>query len=170
MLQSVVEKIFLDLDPDARLSRWYRTEAFPAGSGPDFLNAAIALNSKMNPADLLAHLHAIERDHGRKRTKRWGPRTVDLDLLASGDLVLPDAGTWRHWHDLDPARQSAEWPEDLILPHPRMQDRAFVLVPLMDIAPGWRHPVLRRTVTEMHAELTPEELRGVELLKESGCQ
>ncbi len=154
----------------AKMSRWYATPAFPVGSGPDFINAAIALQNDAPPIEVLSHLHRIERMFGRERTLRWGPRTLDLDLIAADDMILPDLTTWRHWHDLPADRQSADTPEQLILPHPRLQDRAFVLVPLMDIAPDWVHPALRRSIAEMHADLTAEDLEGVRILADSACQ
>ncbi|MDQ2090741.1 2-amino-4-hydroxy-6-hydroxymethyldihydropteridine diphosphokinase [Marimonas arenosa] len=142
-------------------SRLFRTPAFPQGSGPDFVNAAAAFDCSLEPAALLALLHRVEAEHGRRRDIRWGARSLDLDLLALGDAVLPDTETWRHWHDLTPDRQTLEAPKLLILPHPRLQDRAFVLVPLAEIAPDWRHPVLGLTVTGMRDRLPPEDLAGV---------
>jgi 2-amino-4-hydroxy-6-hydroxymethyldihydropteridine diphosphokinase len=146
--------------PLPQVSRFFATPCFPAGAGPDYVNAAAILKVElgMTAAELLSCLHQIEVSFGRQRSQRWGMRTLDIDLLALGDLVLPDAETQTYWRNLDPHLQSTQVPSDLILPHPRLQDRAFVLAPLADVAPNWRHPLLNLTVTEMLAALPPAEL------------
>lgn len=144
-------------------SRLYATPCFPAGAGPDYVNAAAVLDaaSGQTPADILAILHMLEAKYGRQRTQRWAGRVLDIDLLACGDQVLPDAATHRFWRDMPPADQARLTPEELILPHPRLADRAFVLVPLVEVAPDWCHPVLGQTVQQMHDALDPADLAAV---------
>jgi 2-amino-4-hydroxy-6-hydroxymethyldihydropteridine diphosphokinase len=142
------------------MSRLFASPCFPAGAGPDYVNAAALVHSPLDPQAMLAHLHAVEAAFRRERLQRWGRRTLDLDLLA-GDAVLPDAETQTQWRNLAPADQMRLAPSQLILPHPRLQDRAFVLVPLADVAPDWRHPLLDLTVTQMLAQLDPADIRAV---------
>lgn len=145
-------------------SPFYHTPAFPAGSGPDFVNAAVFFEAKFNPSVTLTVLHQVEEELGRERMQRWGQRTLDLDLIASADVVLPDLPTHQHWRDLPLEEQMREAPAQLVLPHPRMQDRAFVLVPMADIAPDWVHPILKLSVLEMLEALPKQDKDAVKPL------
>ncbi len=153
-----------EFDESLVISRLYVTPAFPAGSGPDYVNAALCGMSSRSPQELLAALHAIEARFGRTRHKRWESRVLDLDLLACGNMVLPDPTTLRSWMDMPLAQQQSQAPEQLLLPHPRMHQRGFVLVPLLDVAPDWRHPLLGRTVREMLRDLPAAERDGIRML------
>lgn len=130
----------LDALPGLRLralSRWYATAPVPPVRGvPDYVNGAALLlpragTTPPDPALLLRGLQAIEDAFGRVRPFRDAPRSLDLDLLAIGDLVRAAP--------------------DPVLPHPRLHLRGFVLAPLRDIAPGWRHPALGATAAELLA-------------------
>lgn len=144
------------------LSRIWITRAQPAGSGPDFANAVALIRTTLAAEALLARLHEIEAEAGRDRsTGRWSARVLDLDLIALGDQVLPDPATLRDWIELPAAEQPRRTPARLLLPHPRMQDRGFVLGPLAEVAPAWRHPLTGRSVARMLADLGPEALAGM---------
>ncbi|MGB3148163.1 MAG: 2-amino-4-hydroxy-6-hydroxymethyldihydropteridine diphosphokinase [Paracoccaceae bacterium] len=136
------------------VSRFFQSPAFPPGSGPDFVNAVAAVETSLNAEGLLAHLHGVEAWANRVRTGRWQPRTLDLDLLAMGGEIAPDAEELTRWITLPPEKQAKDAPERLILPHPRLQDRAFVLIPMAEIAPLWRHPLTGKTVAEMTEDLS----------------
>lgn len=103
-------------------SRWFRSAAIPISDQPDFINGVISVETGMSPTELLIFLHRIENRFDRERSVPNAARTLDLDLLAFHEIVN-------------------EGPVSPILPHPRMTDRAFVLLPLRDIAENWRHPV-----------------------------
>ncbi len=119
------------------VSRLYETAPVggPENQGP-YLNAALVADTTMDAADLLSLLHRIEADRERQRVEHWGPRTLDLDLLVHGDLVT----------DLD----------TLQVPHPRMHERRFVMVPVCDVAPDLVHPRLGRTMRDLLADLPIE--------------
>ncbi len=121
-------------------SRWYRTASIPAGS-PDYINGVAQLDGAIDPAALLALLQRIEHAAGRVRSVANAPRTLDLDIVAMGDLVRAAP--------------------DPILPHPRLHLRAFVLAPLCDLAPRWRHPVLGQTAEALLASLPEQGCRAL---------
>lgn len=147
-----------------RISKWFSTPAFPAGSGPDFVNGAVMVQTSLSPTDVLAALHRIEAAMGRTRENRWEPRLCDLDLIAYDDIIMPDLDTFKRWKALDLASQKTLMPDQLILPHPRIQDRSFVLVPLNDIAPDWVHPVTGITVSEMLAVIPAADLAEISVI------
>jgi 2-amino-4-hydroxy-6-hydroxymethyldihydropteridine diphosphokinase len=148
------------------VSRLFATPCFPAGAGPDYVNAAAVIEPgpDLDAASVLQRLHRVEADFGRIREQRWGMRTLDIDLLALGDSVLPEAATQDAWRMLSAEAQSRRAPDQLILPHPRLQDRAFVLVPLADVAPDWVHPRLGLTVRQMLAALPAADREAVKPL------
>lgn len=143
------------------VSRYFRTPAFPSGSAPDYVNACAVLTAALPPEAVLAALHAVEAEFGRTRQARWAARGLDLDLLAEGDRQLPDPETQAVWRALPLDAQLARAPDQLILPHPRLQDRAFVLIPLADVAPGWHHPATGQSVMQMLAALPEAEKAAV---------
>lgn len=151
------------------MSRLFATPCYPPGAGPDYVNAAAVVafpgiegaDAGALLASVLARFHRVEARFGRKRVQRWGMRTLDIDLLAVGNSVLPDVQTHDRWRLLPADRQIGTTPDQLILPHPRMQDRAFVLVPLADVAPDWVHPRTGQTVTQMLAALPQSDRDAV---------
>ncbi|WP_208351363.1 2-amino-4-hydroxy-6-hydroxymethyldihydropteridine diphosphokinase [Pseudaestuariivita rosea] len=142
-------------------SNCYATPCFPVGYGADYVNAAVRFETKYTPHALLSLLHEIETVFGRERVQRWGSRSLDLDLLAVGQTILPNHERFNHWLTLPGDKQRVRTPDELILPHPRLQDRPFVLVPLQDIASDWAHPVLRLTVTEMLQRLPAKDIAQI---------
>lgn len=114
-------------------SRLYRTEPVGKTDQDWFVNAAVLLETELDPVVLLMSLLGIENRLGRIRTEKWGPRRIDLDLLFYGQIIMDS--------------------DDLKLPHPFLKERRFVLAPLADVAPHWKHPVSRLAVLEMAAAL-----------------
>ena len=148
-----------------KVSSTYKTPAFPPGSGPDYANAAALIDFDGTPEQLMQVLHGIESRFGRTRETRWGRRTLDIDLIGFGDVVLPDRQTHAYWRDLPLEDQKKQVPAQLVLPHPRVQDRAFVLVPLAEVAPKWIHPILHLDVTEMLSKLDQNAISDVQLIE-----
>jgi 2-amino-4-hydroxy-6-hydroxymethyldihydropteridine diphosphokinase len=117
-------------------SLWYRSAPVPASDQPWYVNAVASIATALGPVELLALLHQVEARIGRERRTRNEPRAVDLDILDYDGLVRADAP---------------------MLPHPRMQTRGFVLLPLRDVAPGWRHPVSGAGLAELIAALPADQ-------------
>jgi 2-amino-4-hydroxy-6-hydroxymethyldihydropteridine diphosphokinase len=125
-------------------SSLYRTEPVGKTDQGWFVNAVILCETTLEPGQMLLALQDIEQRFGRVRRERWGPRTLDLDILAVGELVIEGEG--------------------LTVPHPRLHERRFVLIPLLEILPHWRHPRLHRTGPELLQDLKGQEGQKVELL------
>jgi 2-amino-4-hydroxy-6-hydroxymethyldihydropteridine diphosphokinase len=143
------------------ISPFFQTPAFPAGNGPDYVNSVVCAQTSLNQNDLLAVLHDIEATLGRKRKQRWGARVVDIDLLDYQGCILPSLEIYQYWRDMKLELQKTSWPDDLILPHPRIQDRGFALVPLKAVAPDWVHPVTHESIDVLIERLDPNELKEI---------
>ena len=149
---------------ELEMSGLYQTPAFPAGSGQDFVNGAFAFESRLEAGEILAILHQVEALADRERDVRWGARTLDLDLIALDQIVAPDELTWLDWANLPLDAQITAAPQQLILPHPRAHERSFALVPLCDLAPNWRHPILDKTLKQLLDALPPSDVETVKAL------
>ena len=115
-------------------SSWWRSAAWPDPTGPEYRNGIAIVEANRPPEAVLEALFAVEKAFGRDRAAKNSPRTLDLDLISYGRRVIDAPG--------------------LSLPHPRAAERRFVMGPLAEIAPGWRHPVSGRTAAELTAEAT----------------
>ncbi len=115
------------------VSRWYTSAPVPRSDDPWYVNGVARVETALTPKDLLQALLTVESRFGREPTVVNAPRTLDLDLLVYGDRVFQD--------------------DTLTLPHPRMTERAFVLLPLADIAPDWHHPVTKEGIDSMISRL-----------------
>jgi 2-amino-4-hydroxy-6-hydroxymethyldihydropteridine diphosphokinase len=120
-------------------SRWYESAPVPASDQPWYVNGVVRVATNLAPAALLAVLHKVEEEFGRVRGEPNAPRILDLDIIAYGDRVA----------------RGKDIPQ---LPHPRMQIRGFVLLPLREIAPRWQHPLLRQTLDQLIAALPPDQI------------
>jgi 2-amino-4-hydroxy-6-hydroxymethyldihydropteridine diphosphokinase len=127
-LRSAIEKLSPEIRVD-RVSSIYETEPVGVAEQPEFLNLALSGETDLPPTDLLDHLKRTEREVGRVPSHRWGPRAIDIDILLYGDAEFEE--------------------QDLIIPHREMAQRAFVLVPLAEIAPHAIHPAKRVTISEL---------------------
>jgi 2-amino-4-hydroxy-6-hydroxymethyldihydropteridine diphosphokinase len=139
-LERALERLRAHLYMEA-ISSIYETQPVGVRDQPWFLNLVCVATTRLKPRALLEYVHEIEAALGRERGERFGPRTIDIDVLAYDDHVVDEP--------------------DLSLPHARMHERRFVLEPLAEIAPDWRHPVSGRSAGELLAELDDDEVRVV---------
>ena len=122
------------IGPIARSSSVYETAAWGMEDQAAFLNQVLEVHTSLEAPEVLQKILEIETELGRKRDKRYGPRTIDIDILFFNDLLLQLPG--------------------LTLPHPRMQERRFVLEPLAELIPDRMHPVLKKTISQLLADCT----------------
>ena len=127
--------------PVAR-SRWYRSAPVPPAEGPWFVNGVVRVETTLPPVPLMARLLAVEAAFGRTRSVAGAARPLDLDLLDYGGQVIHHDGDNGH---------------ALVLPHPRLAERAFVLAPLIEVAPDWRHPVTSASVATLLAAVADQQ-------------
>jgi 2-amino-4-hydroxy-6-hydroxymethyldihydropteridine diphosphokinase len=120
-------------------SPWYESAPVPASDQPWYVNGVVRVATALSPQEVLAQLHGIEADLGRQRVELNAARAVDLDIIAFGNMIL-------------------KGPNPPIVPHPRMAERAFVLLPLADLAPDWRHPASGRRISDLIAALPRDQI------------
>ncbi len=120
-------------------SPWYESTPVPASDQPWYVNGVVRAATALSPQEVLAALHGIEAELGRQRVELNEARSVDLDIIAFGNMIL-------------------KGPESPIIPHPRMRERAFVLLPLSDLAPDWRHPGTGERISELIARLPRDQI------------
>lgn len=133
-----------------RVAPFYRTPALADYAQDDYVNSVAVIAAAEPPAGVLARLHRVEALFGRVRRDRWAPRVIDLDLLDCRGAILPGSGG-----------RSGVPGAPLALPHPGISGRGFVLVPLRDVAPDWRHPVSGESVERLIAALPRAELAQI---------
>ena len=146
-------------------SNWYISASFLNKRDPRYVNVGIRFSTKLKPIKLLNYTSGLENKYGRKRQERWGPRTCDIDILLCDQLILPSKLYFNKWLNLNLSDQIRLVPNDLILPHPRLQERTFFLKPLDDLQPDWIHPFLKVKAKEMLDSLPPYELENIHELK-----
>ena len=129
IFQNALQAIEKDLGKIIQKSSIYQTAAWGKEDQNDFLNQVILLETPLDAKLLLDSLLTIELNLERKRIQQWGPRTIDLDLLSFDQVIIQT--------------------EHLYLPHPRIQERKFVLIPLVELDPTWEHPMLRKSASEL---------------------
>jgi len=137
-LQKAVEYLRNDAEKNqvVGISPVYRTKAWGKTDQPDFLNLVVELHTKLNPEKLMQALLEIEKKMGRVRNEKWGARSIDIDILLYGNEIVNS--------------------ENLILPHPEMHNRKFVLVPMMDLNPNAIHPIFKKNISQLLNECNDE--------------
>jgi len=140
-LRAAADLIAKNIGKIAKKSHVYETQPWGNTAQDKFLNQVVMANTTLDPRDLLEKISKIERELGRERRRdqeKWGPRTIDIDILFYGKRVIRDKG--------------------LEVPHPELHKRAFVLVPLLEIAPDLEHPTLKKQIDELYMDCKDESV------------
>ncbi|MDB5109689.1 MAG: 2-amino-4-hydroxy-6-hydroxymethyldihydropteridine diphosphokinase [Mucilaginibacter sp.] len=132
-LQQAIAHIEKDIAPVIKKSAIYETQSWGKTDSPDYLNQVILLQTELSPQTILKNILDIERIIGRVREEKWGPRTIDIDLLFYNSAIINEPG--------------------LQVPHPELHNRKFTLEPLAEIAPFFIHPILKKTILQLKNEL-----------------
>jgi 2-amino-4-hydroxy-6-hydroxymethyldihydropteridine diphosphokinase len=138
--RAVVEISNSEIEVMAR-STWMATKPYGMTDQPAFVNGAVQVKTQLAPIELLKTLQRIEVSAGRERREKWGPRTLDLDIIAYNEVIMAASDNGL----------------DLNLPHSDLHNRSFVLLPIQELNPAWRHPVSGKTVTQMLDDLAEKE-------------
>lgn len=145
MLEAVKQLDSIDGITVSNVSHVYETPPAGGKKQPDYLNAVVEVETVLDAQTLLKVCLGIEQDMGRVRTERWGPRSIDIDLLLYGDFIVNKG--------------------DVTVPHPFMHSRCFVIYPLSDIAPDMVHPVIGLTINQLKVEIGQTDIRKMNNLK-----
>ena len=140
-------------------SKWYISSSFVDKSEPRYVNVGIRFCTNLKPKELLNFTSDLEIKYGRKRQRRWEPRTCDIDILLCNQLILPSKLYFEKWLKLDFFEQKELSPDELILPHPRLQESNIFFKTLNDLQPDWTHPFLELKAKECLTAFHPMNYR-----------
>lgn len=135
-LKQAISQIGAQVGPVIKTSSVYETQSWGKTDAPDYLNQVILLHTELKPRKVLDIILTIEKSLGRERNEKWGPRTIDIDILFYDGDIIDEPG--------------------LQIPHPQLHKRRFTLEPLAEIAPDWLHPVLKKNILQLKAELSDD--------------
>jgi 2-amino-4-hydroxy-6-hydroxymethyldihydropteridine diphosphokinase len=132
-LQKAIQLIDSEIGKIVKKSALYQTQAWGKTDEPDYLNQVVQLQTELSPEVILQKILDIEKTMGRRREEKWGSRIIDIDILFYNVLIISEPG--------------------LVIPHPELHKRRFTLAPMSEIAPGFVHPVLNKTIVQLKSEL-----------------
>lgn len=148
-------------------SNWYISSSYVDKREPRYINVGIRFSTNLNPTELIKLTAGLEDKYGRKRKRRWESRSCDIDILLCDQQILPSTDHFLKWLKLDFSDQIKLVPNELIIPHPRLQERTFFLKPLNDLQPEWTHPYLKLKAKEMLDSLPLNEIENIEILNDN---